>query len=65
MLMTVGVHSGPSPVQLSGPRPLFRMPQESYEVSPNGERFLMPMLGEPASSVPLDVVVNWASEIQR
>jgi len=61
MLMAVTVQ-GFSPIQLSAPRPLFRMPTESYEVHFDG-RFLMPMPREPTPSVPLNVVVNWTSEI--
>jgi Tol biopolymer transport system component len=66
MLTSVAIRAGAQSAELSVPSALFRLSWGigPYEVSA-GDRFLMSSHTEDDTSVPLDVVVNWDSEIQR
>jgi serine/threonine-protein kinase len=37
----------------------------AYDVSPDGQRFLMARQGEPAPAPPINVVVNWVEDMRR
>jgi Tol biopolymer transport system component len=50
------------------PRPLFQLPEGTgfgWDVSADGERFLLNVPVIKSSSVPLSVVVNWAAGLKR
>ncbi|HXW93670.1 MAG TPA: hypothetical protein VEK33_24180, partial [Terriglobales bacterium] len=51
-------------------RPLFRIrapisPQWYYDVAPDGKRFLINSLQQPASPEPLTLLVNWDAELKK
>jgi hypothetical protein len=51
-------------------RSLFRIravlsPHWYYDVSPDGKRFLMNSLQQPASPEPLTLLVNWDAELKK
>jgi hypothetical protein len=60
--MSVSIRGG-EPVQLSVPRPLFRLPRAPYDVSRDGRRFLTSSLMEDRPSIPIDIVIHWPLEI--
>ncbi len=37
----------------------------AFDVTADGQRFLLPLLTERASSFPIDVTLNWASELKK
>ena len=54
--------------RVSTPRPLFPLPEGTgplWDVSPDGERFLLNVPVIKSSSVPLSVVVNWTAGLRR
>jgi eukaryotic-like serine/threonine-protein kinase len=55
-----------SKIELGKPTRLFRFPQRksSYDVTPDGRRFLIAVPAE-AADVPLTVIVNWMEELRR
>ncbi len=69
-LMSVEVESAPT-LRASAPRVLFAIPPLasfgglSYDVSPDGTRFLMLKAGTGSQQVDLRVVVNWIDELER
>jgi len=71
-MMSVGISAGP-PLEVGSPRRLFERPYEStlalwpdYDVTPDGQRFLMVRTLEQHESPPqINVVVNWFSELQQ
>jgi Tol biopolymer transport system component len=66
-MMAVAFQAGARAVELSVPRRLFEVPRGSsdYDVSADGQRFLVRAEIEDRTPLPIDVVINWASEIQR
>ena len=75
MLMAVPVRlpsSTSEPLQAGQPKPLLRVPVldtfivgRSYEVSNDGQRFLMPALASGATAPPLTVVLNWQTQLKK
>ncbi len=70
-MMVVEVETG-ARFRAGKPRPLFETPVEvsgvfvSFEVSRDGQRFLLTMPSENApASGRIDVVVNWFEELKR
>ena len=60
------------PLQLDQPKPLFpvTLPDtffvgRSYEVSNDGQRFLMPAIASGATAPPLTVVLNWQTALKK
>ena len=50
------------------PKPLFLLPEGAdvnWDVSPDGERFLLNVPVIKSSSVPLSLVVNWTAALER
>ncbi len=50
------------------PRPLFQLPEGTgfgWDVSPDGERFLLNVPVIKSSSVPLSIVVNWTAGLKK
>ena len=49
------------------PKPLFQLPEGAFnwDVSPDGERFLINVPVIKSSSVPLSVVVNWTAGLKK
>ena len=37
----------------------------NYDVTPDGQRFLMIQLGEPEAATQINVVLNWFEELKR
>jgi eukaryotic-like serine/threonine-protein kinase len=74
-LMAVPVkllESAPEPLQVGSPKRLFPMPFVdtfivglSYEVSRDGERFLMPASPSGAAAPPLTVILNWQTQLKN
>ena len=68
-LMSVRLSSDGTTFEHSAPQPLFETRTVgsglTYDVSPDGERFLMNTeVGEPEPS-PIVVVINWTAELQK
>ena len=55
--------------QVGAARPLFptraRILGYAYDVSPDGQRFLINRYGEETTSVPITVVVNWTAGLKK
>ena len=65
-LMSVGVNGAGSAFETGTVRPLFQarvsiQARWMYDVSPDGQRFLVNALAQETTSVPLTLLVNWAS----
>jgi serine/threonine protein kinase len=67
-LMSVAVRTAPS-LELGAPRPLFELKGKSswstFDVSPDGKRFLAVVPEVVANELPLSVVVNWTAEVEK
>jgi Tol biopolymer transport system component len=68
-LMAVDVAGGSATFASGAPRPLFQTraasPLSSYDVSADGQRFLVnSLLGEPVSS-PITLVLNWTAGLRK
>jgi Tol biopolymer transport system component len=65
-IMSVEIESN-GVLRAGTPRPLFRLPEgaSSWDVSSDGERFLVNVPVIKSSSVPLSVVVNWSTALQH
>jgi hypothetical protein len=66
-VMSVEIDSS-SGLRAGTPRPLFQLPQGTglgWDVTADGERFLLNVPVIKSSSVPLSVVVNWAADLKR
>jgi hypothetical protein len=61
-LMSVPVQTGPV-FRAGVPRPLFELRNADYDVEPGGQRFLVSVPIQTQESLPINVVVNWTSEI--
>jgi Tol biopolymer transport system component len=65
-LMAVDVQPGEN-LKLGAPRPLFDLPggTQGWDVTPDGQRFLVnvPVVG--SNSVPLSLVVNWTAGLKK
>ncbi len=64
--------SASEPLQLGQPKLLFPVTQldtffigRSYEVSNDGQRFLMPVIASGATAPPLTVVLNWQTALKK
>ena len=71
ILHAVTVTSGSSGLEAGPPRPLFPLPRtqahtgrSSYDVSADGQRFLVSADRERQASQPLHVVLNWMAELK-
>jgi len=70
-VMSVGIESGPRATRaprVDVPRPLFPLPEGAsaiWDVSADGERFLVNVPVLKSSSVPLSLVVNWVASLER
>ena len=63
-IMAVPLTTGSS-FSAGAPQELFRAPyQQSFDVSPDGQRFLMIKSGTAASSAQLHVVLNWTENVK-
>ena len=65
-LMAVEVKTG-SKLEASAPKPLFdaHLVSRSFDISPDGRRFLLANPLEDAGHTPMTVVVNWTGEVKR
>jgi hypothetical protein len=69
-LMSVPVRHGTIGLELGAPRGLFSLPTVynagySYDVAPDGERFLVVAPSTESSRAPLSVIVNWPTALDR
>jgi serine/threonine protein kinase/Tol biopolymer transport system component len=68
-LMAAEVNAIGTSFQIGRVRPLFKMapggPRYAYEVSADGQRFLVNTIVDSATSAPITVVVNWLSALRR
>jgi hypothetical protein len=69
--MAVAVNYGAEFVA-SAPMELFKQEtallsasRNSYEVTPDGQRFLINVVVDSTGSAPISVVMNWAAELKR
>jgi hypothetical protein len=61
-----GPHVGESRALFRAPlRPIVRLDAYSYDVSPDGQRFLMNTLVEQRTHESLALVVNWVARLAR
>jgi hypothetical protein len=67
-MMVAAVQSAAA-LQLGPPRPLFSIhgldPRNGFAVTPDGQRFLIPMPSNDESSRPATVVINWTIGLRR
>jgi hypothetical protein len=67
-LMSVAVRTAPS-LELGSPRPLFELKGKSswstFDVSPDGKRFLAVVPEVVANELPLSVIANWTAEVEK
>ena len=67
-VMSVEIESGPRVPRAGVPRPLFPLPEGAsaiWDVSADGEHFLINVPVLKSSSVPLSLVVNWVASLER
>jgi eukaryotic-like serine/threonine-protein kinase len=70
-IMSVEVKAGAAGFEVSLPKVLFEAPVDTpfggsrYDVSPDGQRFLVNAPAENTSSASMTVVVNWQEELKR
>ena len=71
-LVAVDVKTDTSILEVGTPKPLFQTrlsgypgPRNNYDVSADGQRFLMINLLSDVSSTPITVVINWTADLQR
>ena len=71
-LMTMAVKTGGTEFQFAAPKPLFktRMPMrfgntQEYDVSPDGQRFLIVTLVGDTKAQPPTVILNWLADVKR
>jgi serine/threonine protein kinase len=70
-MMSVPVHSDASSLKLGPPKPLFQtrlqmdVGPRQYDVSADGERFLLAQPLEDSASVPITVIVNWPALLKK
>jgi Tol biopolymer transport system component len=74
-LMAAAVNGGASAFEVGDVRPLFDTRRASptlfggpawmYDISPDGQRFLVNTLAEEAASVPITLVVNWPALLKK
>ena len=67
-LMSVAVRTAPS-LELGAPRPLFDLKGKwswpTFDVSPDGKRFLAVVPEVVANELPLSVIANWTGEVEK
>jgi Tol biopolymer transport system component len=66
-MMAVDVKAGEK-FEAGAPKALFEMRlvgQQTYSVSPDGRRFLVPTLPEEVAGAPLTVVLNWTAGLKK
>jgi len=70
-MMSVSVELGTASFKLGKPIPLFQTRLESdvipqqYDVSADGQRFLLAQPLEESASVPITVIVNWPALLKK
>jgi hypothetical protein len=68
-LMAAPVNGQGSAFEVGVVRPLFDTrrggPRSVYDVSPDGQRFLVNTLAEEAASAPITLVVNWPALLKK
>jgi Tol biopolymer transport system component len=63
-LMAVSVTGG-TEFQSGTPQPLFDIEGTNYAVSKDGQRFLVRVVTEKASAPPINVVLNWTTQLKK
>ena len=69
--MAAQIKLGPASIDADSERPLFRINPyggdrwDIYDVTGDGQRFLVAKPGGANSSLPLTLVVNWPGEIKK
>jgi hypothetical protein len=67
-VISVAIDIGDDSVEAGSPRTLFELPQGTglgWDVSADGERFLINVPVIKSSSVPLTLVVNWVASLEK
>jgi Tol biopolymer transport system component len=64
VLTAVPVIANTNRLQLGATEPLFRVPANTYDVSPDGHKFLLNVVGDQ-NTKPITLVVNWAAELKK
>jgi hypothetical protein len=66
MLMAAEVNTRGSTIEIGAVRSLFRTGQRNiYEVSADGQHFLMPAAPEQKASAPLILIANWPAALRK
>ena len=65
-MMVVEVQPGEN-LKAGAPRTLFDLPDgaQSWDVTPDGQRFLVSLPVVESNSVPLNLVVNWTARLKK
>jgi hypothetical protein len=71
--MAVAVQATPDRLDIAAPRPLFalrprppvRLDAYSYDVSPDGRRFVVNTLIEETTSTAITLVLNWTGSLTK
>jgi len=64
VLTAVPVSDITGQLQVGGARPLFRLPGSAYDVYPDGQKFLVNVLGDQ-NAKPITLVTNWTAELKK
>lgn len=69
-MMAVNVEEKGGEISLGAPRTLFPLSSPyatfiSFEVTPNGKRFLILTVNFPTASIPITLVTNWEAELKK
>ena len=70
-IMSVDVKAGAAGFEVSSPKVLFEAPVDTpsgtnrYDVSPDGQRFLVNAPAENTSSASMTVVINWLADVKN
>jgi hypothetical protein len=66
VLLSVDVRAEGEALRAGMPQPLFRTQKARwYDVSPDGQRFLIPVSPREADNESINVVLNWAEDLRQ
>jgi eukaryotic-like serine/threonine-protein kinase len=64
LLTAVPIVATPDQIQPGKPQPLFRAAADAYDISPDGKRLLLDVVGDQ-NIKPITVVLNWTAELTK
>jgi len=64
VLTSVPVTDAGGQLQVGAARPLFRLPASAYDIAPDGQKFLLNVVGDQ-NTKPITLVTNWTAEMKK